>query len=275
MAQLLAKHTRHALGVALRGLALLFLAVLRVACDVTDRLRGKPRRSPSEADTVRTRPAAKTRESGRPPGGVTSGEDLHAQWSAFMSRVGVESEEPAPPEQSNAGPSVSSDAPSDSDSDGSEKVEGDEEKDGGADAAHARYKRYARAAAVAGGEGDDEPQPAAPQLTPEEEVDRLLRLREGPQGAAGAASRVTFGRGAWLAALRVKYNASHKDVAKAHRRLSARVHPDKCAHPRAGEAQAVLNQARDGLLGVNRRHNGFFSPERRRPGAEDDATAPS
>jgi hypothetical protein len=243
LAHLVARFTRRLLGMLLRCAALLFLAVLRVVCDVMDMLRGSRGGDDAEA----------------PTGDATSGERLHAQWTAFMSGLG---------EQEASGEEPTAEEPAeDTGSDGD--VSGPPEQDAHAPdtpgAAHARYKRYARAAAVAGGEGESSaPAVPEPQLTPEAEVDRLLRLRDGPEPGAGL-SRRAMGRAAWLTALRVKSNASQGDIAKAHRKLSGRVHPDKCPHPRAGEAQAVLNAARDGLLGV-RRHAGFFSPQRRRPG---------
>ena len=52
----------------------------------------------------------------------------------------------------------------------------------------------------------------------------------------------------WRDALRLCLRPRPEDVAHAFRRLSARVHPDKCAHPGAGDAQALLSAARDGLL---------------------------
>ena len=250
-AQLVARLTRRLLGMLLRCLALLFLAVLRVACDVMDLVRGS--RKGGAAGPHADSPAGSH-------GDAKAGERLHAQWTAFMSGLGEQEagdEQPAAEEPTE-------DTASDGDNAPPEQSAPDPDTPG---AAHARYKRYARAAAVAGGDADDAPVPQ-PQLTPEGEVDRLLRLRDGPEPGAGN-SRRAMGRAAWLTALRVKHNASQGDIAQAFRKLSGRVHPDKCAHPRAGEAQAVLNAAREGLLGV-RRHTGFFSPQRRRP--DDEAS---
>ena len=245
-AHLMARFTRRLLGMLLRCAALLFLAVLRVACDVMDMLRSSGKGDDAAESLT---------------GDAKTGERLHAQWTAFMSGLG---EQDAPGEQPTA-EEPSDDTASDGDTPLPEQDAPDPDTPG---AAHARYKRYARAAAVAGGEGEDSaPAVPQPQLTPEAEVDRLLRLRDGPEPVPGH-SRRAMGRAAWLTALRVKNNASQGDIAKAHRKLSGRVHPDKCAHPRAGDAQAVLNAARDGLLGV-RRHAGFFSPQRRRPGEDD------
>ena len=74
-------------------------------------------------------------------------------------------------------------------------------------------------------------------------MERLLRLSAALASPAASPA-------ASLRALRLSGGAQAAQVARAHRRLSARVHPDKCSHPRAGDAQAVLNAARDGLLGA-------------------------
>jgi len=83
-------------------------------------------------------------------------------------------------------------------------------------------------------------------------VARLLRLVEGLASPGAHRFRGRAGDAAWRKALRLPARAAAgaAEVARAHRRLSSLVHPDKCAHPRAGEAQALLNAARDGLLGL-------------------------
>ena len=50
--------------------------------------------------------------------------------------------------------------------------------------------------------------------------------------------------------LRVGRGASAKEVQRAYLRLSLLVHPDKCGHPRAAEAFAVLTDAREALAKV-------------------------
>lgn len=153
--------------------------------------------------------------------------ELHRQWSAWESSM--EGEGPAGPQ------------PPDAQAAGTEASAEDLARRAAAEAeARSRYTLYARTVPERPG--------VTPEGSPRAEVERLLRLRRGPPRP--------------LATLRLSLGAvSPAAVARAYRRLSSRIHPDKNSHPGASEAQAVLNAARDALLA---RHKGApsHSPER-------------
>ena len=140
---------------------------------------------------------------------------LHRQWSAFEASVGAEAAWTAA--QAQEGVAVG------------EAAEEAARRAAAEAEARSRYTLYARTTPERPG--------VTPEGSPRAEVERLLRLRSGPPRP--------------LATLRLGLGGvSPSSVARAYRRLSARIHPDKNRHPGAAEAQAVLNAARDALLRV-------------------------
>eukprot|EP00930_Biecheleria_cincta_P072299 TRINITY_DN59712_c0_g1_i1.p1 TRINITY_DN59712_c0_g1~~TRINITY_DN59712_c0_g1_i1.p1 ORF type:complete len:301 (-),score=82.33 TRINITY_DN59712_c0_g1_i1:93-953(-) len=73
----------------------------------------------------------------------------------------------------------------------------------------------------------------ASQGTPEEIIERVLRKPYDPKQGQGSAYHI----------LQISPEASESDVAKAYRKLSILVHPDKCKLDRAAEAFQVIVKA--------------------------------
>ena len=173
--------------------------------------------------------------SGRKEGVTCSAEEmLFASWSAFSSRLAGGSDSPRAQAQGDPQLHERRAAAAQRAADASDAQ------------ARQRYLHYARSKGTDAGFVDSIPSAAD---SPENEVDRLLALKEGPSTKG---RRVRSGRAAWLQVLQLRVNAGQSDVTASYRRLCAKVHPDKCAHPRAGEAMALLNEAREGLLGARK-----------------------
>lgn len=54
--------------------------------------------------------------------------------------------------------------------------------------------------------------------------------------------------------LNLRFDATVEDIRKAYRKLSLMVHPDKCKHPKAGDAFDILGEAQKELLDEEKRH---------------------
>lgn len=175
-----------------------------------------------------------TPSSAREEGVASSAEEmLFASWSAFSSRLAGGSDSPRAQAQGDPQLHARRAAAAQRAAEASDTQ------------ARRRYLHYARSRGTDAGCVDLVPSAAD---SPENEVARLLALKEGPSKGRRARS----GRAAWLQVLQLRVNAGQSDVTASYRRLCAKVHPDKCAHSRAGEAMALLNEAREGLLGARK-----------------------
>jgi len=75
--------------------------------------------------------------------------------------------------------------------------------------------------------------------SPEETIERLMRIREEPEERYSSS----------LEALQLGPGASDSEIAKQYRRLSMRIHPDKCCLPNASAAFQVLVRAHNRVKG--------------------------
>jgi hypothetical protein len=215
--------------------------------------------------------AAKSRRAAAERSAALDREKLFRGWAAFSQNI--DQGEEAEPSPSPAAPDAETEAAAEAAAAADAAAAARRER--AAAEARERYKSWARspeedgastaATAAAARAAAGAPAGGAPR-SPRGEVERLLHLRARPLPREGPARDARFRE-----VLRLRASAAPADVARAFRRLSGRVHPDKCSHPGASDAQALLSAARDGLL------RGYAPPPTPAPGdtSESGDEAPS